>query len=108
MLLIFNVLLICLTATPILAITPCDDWDPYKDEKCIKIFPDMLKYEDAMKACHLASADASLLSIRTAEEQAFMENLLYKTRKVVNPLWLEAKFDKVNFKFQKNSTLNMK
>ena len=92
MLILLQFILLFIFAVPILASSPCGDWDPYKDEKCVKIFHDMLTYEDAVKACHLADAEANLLSIRSTEEQEFAENLLFKVHKVVNPLWLEAKF----------------
>ena len=75
----------------------CGDWEPYKDEKCVRVFHDMLAYEDAVKACKLASADAHLLTIRSAEEQEFMDNWLFKTHSVRETLWLGAKFDKVKF-----------
>ena len=84
-----------LLATTTFANSPCGDWDPYLDEKCVKVFDDMLTYEDALKACHLAATDASLLSIQSTEEQVFMEHLLYDILAIHDPLWLGAKFDKV-------------
>ena len=69
------------------------DWTAYKDEKCIKVFHDMLSYEDATKACHLAAKDASIITIRSAEEQKFIANLLFQKHKVHDPNWLGAKFD---------------
>jgi hypothetical protein len=34
--------------------SPCGDWEPYKEEKCFKIFDKvgLQTYEDAEKTCH--------------------------------------------------------
>jgi hypothetical protein len=52
---------------------PCGDWEPYKDEKCFKIFDSvgLRTYEDAQKACHQQENSSSLVSIRSLEEQEF-------------------------------------
>ena len=89
---VFTFVLVCVTPGFADA-SPCGDWDLYKDEKCIKVFADTLAYENAVKACHLVAADATLLTIRSVEEQTFMENLLFQTHKVHDAVWLGAKFD---------------
>ena len=93
----FNLLTsVLLAATPILASdSPCGDWIQYKDEKCVQVYHDMLSYDEAVKACHLASVDSSLLSIRSGEEQDFMLNSLFKTNNVLETVWLGARFNKV-------------
>jgi hypothetical protein len=51
--------------------SPCGDWEPYKDEKCFKIFENVgLKtYDDAEKTCNQQENSSSLVSIRFLEEQ---------------------------------------
>ena len=84
-----------LYTTPTYGDNLCGDWDQYKDEKCIKVLNGTLKFDDAIKACHLVAPEANLLSIRTAEEQVFTENLLFQKLKVHDTIWLGGKFDKV-------------
>src|SRR5699024_217721 len=49
-----------------------------------------------IKACHLVSADSSLLTIRSREEQSFVENLLYRMHQVVDGAWLGLKINPFN------------
>ena len=51
----------------------------------------MLNYQDAIKACHAASPDATLLSIESSHEQLFMSDLLFHRYKVVDTVWLGAR-----------------
>lgn len=79
----------------VLSQSPCDDWEPYKDETCVKIFnnPGLLSYEDANSYC--ASQDFSLMSVDSEEKQHFIENF-FKSKNVVDYVWLGLKYSEDN------------
>src|SRR5690625_2732407 len=81
--------------------SPCDfaDWEPFKDEKCIKVIDETKNFEDAVKMCHQANSSV-LISISSVEEQAFMVNLLFNKSKVVDAVWLGAKYNPGVTKFK--------
>lgn len=86
--------------------TPCGDWDAYRDEKCLKIIDGTLRtYDDAIKTCQQQNGGSSLISIRSLEEQEFISNHLFKTHKVVDTVWIEAKYIINKFKWSDNSDL---
>lgn len=68
----------------------CDpDWIPYKDEKCIKIFPeDFQQYSDAKTFCNSMGSSYSLLSVNNAEEQVYFHDFIHVTSKIKNSVWL--------------------
>jgi hypothetical protein len=86
--------------------SPCGDWEPYKEEKCFKIFDKvgLQTYEDAEKACHQQENSSSLISIRFLEEQEFVSNLL-KTHKVPNDVWIGVKYTNNKYKWTDDSDL---
>ncbi len=86
--------------------SPCGDWEPYKEEKCFKIFDKegLQTYTDAEKTCHQQESSSSLISIRSFEEQEFISNLLFKTHKVVDNIWIGAKYTN-KFKWTDDSDL---
>lgn len=58
---------------------PCGDWEAYKDEKCFKTFDNvgLQNYEDAKNTCNQNEIGATLVSIRSLEEQNFLFNFLF-------------------------------
>lgn len=84
--------------------SPCDDWVAYKDEKCLKIFAErgLQTYENAKAICALSheNANPTVLTIHSQDQQNFIENLLFKVNKVVNPVWIGAVLDSFTKKFQ--------
>jgi hypothetical protein len=72
--------------------SPCDDWEPYKDEKCIKIFDKVAAQEDAVKTCSQLESSSTLITIHSEEEQNFLSNLLFKVHKTVENVWIGAKY----------------
>jgi hypothetical protein len=104
---IFSLLIlsICYGIT-IAADLPCGDWEPYKEEKCFKIFDKvgLQTYEDAEKTCHQQDNSSRLISIRFREEQEFITNL-FKTHRVVDNVWIGAKYIINKFKWSDDSEL---
>lgn len=91
----------------IVADSPCDDWELYKDEKCLKIFNVGLQtYEDAKKTCIQNDVGTTLLSIHSLEEQNFLSNLLFNTLKVIDNIWIDAKNTGNIFKWADGSDLS--
>ncbi len=86
--------------------SPCGDWEPYKEEKCFKIFDKvgLQTYEDAEKTCHQQEHDSSLITIRFSEEQEFISNL-FKTHKVANDIWIGVKYTNNKYKWNGDSDL---
>jgi len=97
------VLSICYVGITMAQNSPCEDWEPYKDEKCIKIIDETQPYDNAIKTCQKQENSSSLISIRSLEEQEFFSNLLFKTHKVVDAVWIEAKFSSNKFKWADDS-----
>jgi hypothetical protein len=87
--------------------SPCGDWEPYKVEKCFKIFEKvgLQTYDDAEKTCHQQENSSTLLSIRFQEEQEFISDFLFKTHKVVDNIWIGAKYTSNKFKWSDDSDL---
>jgi hypothetical protein len=90
----------------IAADSPCGDWEPYKEEKCFKIFDKvgLQTYEDAEKTCHQQdnSSSSSLISIRFQEEQEFISDFL-KTNKIPNDVWIGVKYTNNKYKWTDDS-----
>ncbi len=78
-----------------IAENPCGDWEPYKEEKCIKLFDksNLQSFVDAEKTC--ASNDSKLINIHFHDDQTFLENYLFTKKSVVDYVWLGAKNDSV-------------
>jgi Lectin C-type domain len=83
----------------------CGDWEPFKEEKCFKIFEKvgLQSYEEASKICK--DNDSSLVSIRSQEEQQFLTNLLFSKSKLVENVWIGAKYINNKFKWGDESEL---
>jgi hypothetical protein len=86
--------------------SPCGDWEPYKEEKCFKIFDKagLQSYEDAEKTCQQQENGSSLITIRFLEEQKFISNL-FKTQKVANDIWIGVKYTNNKYKWEGDSDL---
>jgi hypothetical protein len=88
--------------------SPCGDWEPYKEEKCFKIFDKLglQTYEDAEKTCHQQdnSSSSSLISIRFQEEQEFISNF-FKTNKIADNVWIGVKYTNNKYKWIDDSDL---
>ncbi|KAH9403612.1 hypothetical protein TYRP_014797 [Tyrophagus putrescentiae] len=72
--------------------SPCAaDWEQYKDEHCYRLFPGSLhSHSEAEQVC--SSHNSSMVSIHYAEEQAFLSSLLFAKHKVVDNVWLGARY----------------
>jgi hypothetical protein len=90
----------------IAANSPCGDWEPYKEEKCFKIFDKagLQSYEDAEKTCQQQENSSSLISNRFQDEQEFISNFL-KTNKIVDNVWIGLKYDGKKYKWVDDSNL---
>jgi hypothetical protein len=88
--------------------SPCEGWEPYKYEKCFKIFDNvgLQTYDDAIKTCQQQGYSSSLVSIRSLEEHGFLNNLLFKTHNVVDAVWIGAKYSSNKFKWADDSDLS--
>jgi hypothetical protein len=90
----------------ITADSPCGDWEPYKEEKCFKIFDKagLQSYEDAEKTCQQQENGSSLITVHFLEEQEFISNL-FKTQKVANDIWIGVKYTNNKYKWEDDSDL---
>jgi len=86
--------------------SPCGDWEPYKDEKCFKVFDNIVIEEEAKKTCSQQETSATLVTIHSKDEQDFLSNLLFKTHKVVDAVWIGAKYSINKFKWSDDSDLS--
>jgi hypothetical protein len=87
--------------------SPCGDWESYKDEKCLKIIDETLRtYDDAEKICNQQENSASLVIIRSKDEQDFLSNLLFNTHKVLDNVWIGVKYTSNMFKWIDDSDLS--
>ncbi len=76
----------------------CGDWASYKDEKCFKVFDKvgLQTHDEAEKICQ--EEKSNLLSIHSLEEQEFLNEFIFTKSKVVDNVWIEAKFDNKKFR----------
>jgi uncharacterized protein involved in tolerance to divalent cations len=81
----------------------CGDWEPYKDDKCFKIIDKVTSQDDAEKACTLLGNSSTLITIHSEEQQEFLSNLLFKTHKTVENVWIGAKYTSNKIKWNDNS-----
>jgi len=88
--------------------SPCGDWEPYKgSEKCFKIIDENLRtYDDAEKSCSQLENSSTLPIIRSKDEQDFLSNLLFKTHKAVDNVWIGIKYTSNKFKWIDDSELS--
>jgi hypothetical protein len=87
----------------------CGNWTPFKDEKCVKIMDGTsLSFDEAVKMCasEAAGSDVFMPTIRSPEEQAFFFDFLFNKKKVVDNVWLGAKFQDKKFSWQDGSPLS--
>jgi len=68
-----------------------DKWIAFKDEKSFKLFDSLENYENAKILCKKAHNSATLVSIRSKEEQEFLESYLFKTSGAIENVWIGAK-----------------
>jgi hypothetical protein len=68
-----------------------DKWIEFKDEKSFKLFDSLENYENAKKLCKRADNSATLVSIRSKDEQEFLENYLFRTSRAIENIWIGAK-----------------
>jgi hypothetical protein len=107
-----NIFISAITGTVTLGITmaadsPCGDWESYKDDKCFKIIDETLRnYDDAEKTCNQQENSATLVIIRSKDEQDFLSNLLFKTHKVIDNVWIGVKNTSNKFKWVDDSDLS--
>jgi hypothetical protein len=62
-------------------------------------------FDDAEKACRQQENGSSLISIRFLEEQEFLSGFLFKTHKVVDNIWIGAKYTSNKFEWTDDSDL---
>jgi hypothetical protein len=87
--------------------SPCGNWQQFKDEKCVQIFDaeKTLPFDDAEKEC-LQYNGSQLLTLHSKEEQDFISEFLFKTKKIAENVWLGLKKDNNNFKWSDGSNLD--
>ncbi len=85
--------------------SPCGDWETYKDEKCFKVLDKVGTEEEAEKICSQQENNSTLITIHSKDEQDFLSNLLFKTHKVVDAVWIGAKFSSNKFKCSDDSDI---
>lgn len=83
------------------ASTLCGDatWTLYRDLKCIKYIDQLTTYEGALEVCRrvIGTNDSSpLITIKSAEEQAFVTKLLFQDHQVIENVWLGAERGREN------------
>jgi hypothetical protein len=86
--------------------SPCGDWEPYKDEKCFKVFDKLGTEDEAEKICNQQENNSTLVTIHSKDEQDFLSNLLFKIHKVVDTVWIGAKYSSSKFKWTDDSELS--
>jgi len=86
--------------------SPCGDWEPYKDEKCFKVLRKYGSEEEAEKICNQEENSATLIIIRSKDEQDFLSKLLFHTHKVVDNVWIGVKHTSNEFKWVDDSDLS--
>lgn len=77
-----------------------DGWIPYRDEKCVKLFPNFVTRNQAEIMCNEQPSDLSiptLVAIRSAAEQQFLVEYISKTSEF-NNIWIgaERRLDSAN------------
>ncbi len=90
----------------IAADSPCGDWEPYKEEKCFKVLDEVGAEEEAEKICRKQENRSTLITIHSKDEQDFLSNLLFKSHKVVDTVWIGAKYSSNKFKWADDSDLS--
>ncbi len=70
--------------------SPCGDWEQYKDEHCYKLFDGLRSFSDSEKICQ--SNNSTLVSIHYAEEQNFLTSYIFTKKKVVENVWIGARY----------------
>jgi hypothetical protein len=75
----------------------CGFWQPYKDEKCIKILDDekLYSFDDAEEYC-MEEDNGSILTIHSKEEQEFVSKFVFKTHGIVDDIWIGMKRNNSN------------
>ncbi len=68
----------------------CGDWEQYKDEHCYRLFDSLVSFSDAEKVCQ--TNNSSMVSIHYAEEQAFLSNFIFTKKKIVDNVWIGARY----------------
>ncbi len=90
--------------------SPCKtNWTPYLDLKCLTVIDEFHNYDDAVKSCKASDPSAILLTIHSAEENAFLTNYFFKTKQIKESIWIGAKLSankKDQFQWSDNSYLN--
>jgi len=86
--------------------SPCGDWEPYKDEKCFKVLDKVGTEEEVVKICSQQENRLTLITIHSKDEQDFLSNFLFKTHKVVDAVWIGAKYSSNKLKWADDSDLS--
>ena len=81
----------------------CDGWEPFKDEKCFQVMPGGQQTYDAAKGI-CTEHNATLATIKSAEEQGFITKLLFESHKIVDEVWIGAHKDGKVFKWDLDSS----
>ncbi len=63
-------------------------------------------FEDAEKVCSPHENSSTLVIIRSKDEQDFLSNLLFKTHKILDNVWIGAKYTSNKFKWTDDSDLS--
>jgi len=63
-------------------------------------------FENAEKSCNEQENSSNLVIIRSKDEQDFLSNLLFKTHKIIDNVWIGVKFTNNKFKLIDDSELS--
>jgi len=93
-------------------VTLCGDWVQYKEEKCFKIIGESTQTNvEALNICRAQNLNfqdfsATLVTIQSLEEQEFLTNYLFKTKQVVENVWLNMKLNNSILQWNDNSSIS--
>jgi hypothetical protein len=84
----------------------CGDWEPFSDEKCFKVFDKvgLQTHDEAERICR--EDESNLLRIHSLEEQKFLNEFIFNKSKIVDNVWIGAKFIDQKFRWEDYSEMS--
>lgn len=68
-------------------------WQKFENEKCYKLFNDFLTWDEAIAKCQSLEnvSNSTMLTIKSVEEQDFIQKWLFIQKEVSDNVWLGAR-----------------